>query len=274
MLSSTNKKIIKKWYYKIGFPTEFDQEFEEKLESDVCLDTCPLSEYDTKCDDGIKNLFSYLLYCEALEESYAEKGIPEDILLDTLKDIAVWTKTWSDLKGRLYLGELEWLKRHLEMRLFKLGRLQFCMAESENAIPSKRLAEGDNVIEVHIPEGEPLSAEACTRSLQRAREFFEFFFPEFSYSLFTCHSWLLDTSLDGYLKQGSNILSFAKLFTIVRQDPSDAMFGYLFRWGAKREDVESIAPRSSLAAKVKSALTQNPVFFEGLGYIEKQQSEP
>ena len=269
MLSSTNKTIIKKWYYKIGFPKEFDAEFEEKLESDVCLDLCPLSEYDAKCDDGIKNLFSYLLYCEELEKSYATKGIPEDILLDTLKDIAVWTKTWSGLKGRLYLGELEWLKRHLGMRLFKLGRLQFCMAESENAIPSKGLETGDNVVEVHIPEGEPLNTDACAVSLERAREFFDRFFPEFSYSLFTCHSWLLDTSLDRYLSAESNILKFAKLFTIVRQDPSDAMFGYLFRWGAKREDIESIPPRSSLAVKVKSALTQNPVFFEGLGFIEK-----
>ena len=171
--------------------------------------------------------------------------------------------------GRLYLGEINWLKRHLGMRLFKLGRLQFCMASSEFAIEEKGLRQGDTVVEVHIPEGEPLSTEACLASLGLAREFFARYYPDFSYGLFTCHSWLLDTSLRELLPENSNILRFASLFKIVRQDTSDALLGYLFEWGASREDLERHTPTSSLSCKVKAAAMAGRAFYESLGYIEK-----
>jgi len=263
------KNTVKKWYHRLDFPSNMDKDFERLLYDTELNDALTIGSYDTKEKDGGKNLLYFLFFCERLSQKYKEKGISDEILLATLSDIVTWTKTWSELKGTLYLGELEWLKHHLQMRLFKLGRLQFCIANSEFDIPEKGLIKGAPVIEVHISEGEPLSQKACLESLDMARKFFEFYFPEFEYSLFTCHSWLLDTSLSEFLSPTSNILKFADLFKTVRQDPSDAIFGYLFKWGIKREELKDMLPSSSFATKIKDAAMNKKVFYEGLGYIVK-----
>jgi hypothetical protein len=263
------KNTVKKWYYRLDFPSNMDKDFERLLYDTELNDALTIGSYDTKEKDGGKNLLYFLFFCERLSQKYKEKGISDEILLATLSDIVTWTKTWSELKGTLYLGELEWLKHHLQMRLFKLGRLQFCIADSKFDIPEKGLLRGTPVIEVHIPEGEPLSEDSCVASLDMARDFFERYFPDVRYSLFTCHSWLLDSSLSEFLSRDSNILKFADLFKIVRQDPSDAIFGYLFRWGVKREEIKDITPSSSFAKKVKDAAIKQKTFYEGLGYIVK-----
>ena len=39
------------------------------------------------------------------------------------------------------------------MKILKFGRLQFCMGKSECGISEKNICKGDNVIDIHIPEG-------------------------------------------------------------------------------------------------------------------------
>ena len=268
MKSQNAKEIIAKWYSTLDFPSNMDADFYAALENFTIDDGITLESYDTKSQDGIANLMHFLYFCEALEEKYNEKDIPQNILVDTLNDIPTWTKTWSGLKGKLYLGELEWLKRHLGMKLFRLGRLQFCIAKSEHAIPEASLEKGEPIIEVHIPEGEPLSKEACWESIESARAFFARYFPEYKYSLFTCHSWLLDTSLGEFLPDESNIIKFASLFNIVRQDPADAIFGYVFKWGTSRKEANEWKTTSTFSQKIKSAALADREFYEGLGYIK------
>ena len=263
------KSVIKKWYSALNFPETMDSDFEKALDAFEADPSVTLENYNTKSQNGKENLLYFLYFCEELARKYKEKNIPQSILLDTLGDIPVWTKTWSGIKGELYLGELEWLKRHLGMRLFKLGRLQFCIADSEFDIPQKGIAKGDAVVEVHIPEGEPLDTEACKLSVNRAREFFKEFFPQYDYKLFTCHSWLLDASLSEFLSPNSNILKFANMFTVVRNDPSDAIFGYIFKWGTTRREAMEWQTSSSLSEKIKSAVLNDREFYESLGYINK-----
>ena len=263
------QELAKKWYDELGFPHSMDDAFEKTLQSVGIAKGITIEEYVADEQNGAKNLIHFLYFCEELSRKYKEKGIPDEICKDTLRDIVIWTKTWSDIKGALYLGETLWLRRHLEMRLFRLGRLQFCMAPSEFDIPEKKITRGTPIIEVHIPEGEPLSWAACHASLQKAREFFALYYPDYAYSLFTCHSWLLDTSLCELLPENSNILKFSHLFEIVRQDPSDAILGYLFVWGAKRDEIKKYTPTSSFAARVKEAVIGGRRFYEGLGCIAK-----
>ena len=91
---------------------------------------------------------------------YQEKGIEESVLMDTLSDLPHWLKTWSDLKGCLYLGELDWFSHHFRMKLFKLGRLQFCFAD-RYSFPDRGIKKGDTVIDIHIPAAGPLRIEEC-----------------------------------------------------------------------------------------------------------------
>lgn len=260
--------IIEKWYNTLGFPKEFDAEFKKALKTIKISDSIDISTYVDE-GDGKRNLLSYLYFCEKLKKQYEDKGISEEILLDTLKDIVRWNNTWSDVKNELYLGECEWLKHHLSMKLFKLGRLQFYMAKAEHAIPSKGLKKGDNVVEIHIPSVGPLLKSECEKSIDMAREFFAKYYPEFEYKCFTCHSWLLDGTLKEILNSSSNILEFQSMFEIFESDPTNEIIRYVFGWDTTERKLSKKVAESSLAKKVKERVLGGGTFYETLGAIDK-----
>lgn len=263
-------EVIKYWYQRLGFSKGYDDEFEKALDEIKISDAIDIKNYNKKSTDGRRNLLSYLYMCDALKKRYEEAGICEEILVDTLVDLVRWADTWSDLKGELYLGELDWLSHHLEFKLFKIGRLQFCMAESEFDIPEKDISKGDNVIEIHIPKDGPLDILECEKSIESAKEFFEKYFPEFEYNYFTCHSWLLDESLGDILDENSNIIKFQKLFKIVDNEKSDSILGYIFRWGVNRAGIKNLCPASKFAENVRNRVLKNDDFYIGLGVIDKE----
>lgn len=261
-------KIIEKWYKKLAFPKEYDREFYGALDEIKISDAISIDKYDVYSKDGKRNLLSALYMCEQLAEKYSAKGIDENVLCDTLSDIVIWTNVWTNLKGELYLGQLDWLKRHLQMRIFKLGRLQFCMGKAEHDIPQNGVKAGDNVIEIHIPEGEPLSKETCLSSIEAAKKFFEEHFPEFDYECVICHSWMLDESLKNFLNPNSNILQFREMFEIVHKDKSDAILRYIFRWDTNRYNLKYAAASSSFTEKIKSCALKGGEFFEATGVLK------
>lgn len=259
--------IIEKWYRKLDFPKEYDEEFHNARKTITISNTISIESYDTASDDGKRNLLSMLFMCESLSGKYREKGISENILLDTLSDLVIWTNTWSRMKGELYLGELGWLKNHLGMRLFRLGRLQFCMGQAGCDIPGRSVKAGDSVLEIHIPEGAPLSREACLQSVETAKGFFKEYFPEFEYKCFTCHSWLLDASLEKFLKPESNILQFGRMFEAVRIEKSDAILRYIFSWDTTRNSLERAVPYNSFTEAVKQHAMRGGELYEVLGVL-------
>lgn len=260
------KKIIRAWYTRLQFPREFDAAFEDALASyDISPDTC-MEQYDTGCEDGKKNLLSYLYMCEEAARRYAALGIPEDILLATLADIVTYTKHWSGIKGELVLFELPWLRRHLSAKIFRLGRLQFCAGVAECDIPAIGAKKDDPILEVHIPEGEKLSIDACLAAFDQARAFFPHYFPNAPFACFTCHSWLLDETLKGYLSEGSNILAFGDLFTRLHAEKSDALLHYIFRWDTTEKNLSDFTPTNAFAARIKSAVESGEEFHETYGW--------
>lgn len=262
------KNVIRKWYNKLSFPQKYDEEFSLLLDSSE-ITAESIDSWDYKSKSPEENALAYLYFCEALSKKYEALDIPENILLDTLSDLVIWTNTHYNLTGKFGLSETGWLCRHLSFKLFRLGRLQFCMADSEFSIDEIGLKEGENVVEVHIPEGEPLPQSRCRESLALAEEFFAKYFSSFKYFTYTCHSWLLDPSVIPLVGEGSNIAAFRGMFKTVRNDDSDALLKYIFRWNAKREDLEKLEAKSSLAKKVKDAALRGERFHETLGYILK-----
>ena len=263
------KKNIEKWYRTLHFPSVYDDAFYQSLSSIEIDPVTSISTYDINELDGKKNLLSFLYMCEQLEREYEKKKISREILLDTLGDLVRWTQTWSDLVGDLCLRQLTWVSIPMKMQIFKLGRLQFCMQKTDHDVPQYGICKGDDIIGIHIPAGEPLTKEACEKSIEAAREFFKTYFPEYQYKYFTCHSWLLDTSLSDLLPRGSNILTFQSLFDIVGADRSDAIIRYVFRWEATREDLPHLNAASSFAKVVKERLMAGREFYEGLGIIPR-----
>lgn len=266
------RPTIEFWYKKLNFPRRYDGEFYRALDEIEISADSTLESYDTACEDGKRNLLAFLYFCQNLQRRYAEKGIGEDILLDTLSDLVVWTETWSELKGELWLGELYWLKFHLGMRLFKLGRLQFCLGKAERDVPSHALVKGEPVVEVHIQAVGPLKREDCLASFARARAFFAQHYPEHAYKCFTCHSWLMDKKLDEVLTGDSNIIRFRDLFDIVHEQPSDAILKYVFRWNTTVETLPETPAASGFAQRVKERRLAGEMFHESFGVLKRDFS--
>ncbi|MBQ7780322.1 MAG: amidohydrolase family protein [Clostridia bacterium] len=263
------KTIIEKWYKTLKFPSEYDDEFYRALDTVPISDAITLDAYDKDCKDGKRNLLSYLYMCENTYNEALKRGIPEEIILDTLSDVVTWCITWSNVKGELYLGELGWLSRHIGLKLFRLGRLQFCMGEADHDIPKYGIKNGDNVLEIHIPEGGKLTTAACEESISRAKEFFAKYFPKFEYTVFTCHSWLLDDTLKEFLLDESGIIRFGNMFDKVGEDESSALIRYLFTWNTTELNLKYQLPRSSLAKTVQKEMANGKKFHETLGVIPK-----
>lgn len=261
--------VIEKYYKALDFPKEFDTEFYDALKTIKISDSITVEKYNYAEKDGKRNLLSYLFMCDTLKKKYDEKNISEDIFYDTVSDIKTWAKTWSGLKGELYLGELGWLSNHLKMKLFRLGRLQFCMGKCEHDVPQKSLKKGDNVMEVHIPEGAPLTQEECEKSFSLAREFFAKYYPEFEYKYFTCHSWLMDDTLKELLSKESNIVKFSDMFEHFHSEKDDAILRYVFKWNTARYNLDNFPATSSFAQKIKEHIKSGKDFYSALGVKDK-----
>ena len=263
------KTIIQKWYDLLEFPAEYDAEFAAALGSYEIPADVTVDSYDRNCTDGKRNLLTFLYLCEAVQEKANERGIPQEIVVETLKDIVIWTKAYTEMKGELYLGELGWLRIHMQFTMFRLGRLQFRMAKAFRDIPEAGIQKGDPVMEIHIPRGGKLTPSECEASLNWAREFFATFFPEFSYTCFTCNSWLLDEDLKAFLPEESNIIRFGNLFTKVYHKELNCLLSSVFRDDTTEENLADAVCTSSFAQKVKDAVLAGKKFHMTLGFILK-----
>lgn len=261
--------IIEKWYKRLNFDSKYDAEFYDALRTIEIPEDTSIANYNLESTDGKKNLLAFLYMCEALQERYAQHGISEKILLDTLSDIVRWCDEWSEIKGELYLGEIGWLSRSMNFYLFKIGRLQYCIHSVTEKFTKFGLKMGESFIGVHIPPTGPLKMEEVNKSLDMAREFLAKYFPEVKYSYFSCLSWLLDDTLKELLPPNSNILKFAELFTIVDNAPSDEILHYVFGRSVKRENVDSQECKSSFAQKVKTAIQDGKIFYQPRGLIAR-----
>lgn len=263
------KAVIRKWADKLGLLDDYRLEIEKAIAHVPISDAIDIDSYCISEPDGRRNLLSALFMCEALSEKYAQRGIPEQILLDTLADIGIWLNVWSDLKNELYLGEMGWLKRHLNMEVFRLGRLEFAFEECYCDVPMYQLKKGDPIVAVHIPADGPLTPDECDRSFALARQFFETYYPEYKYSAFTCHSWLLDPELKTLLDENSNIIQLQNRFVPIASEVSDAILRYVFRWNTTARNLKFAPNTSSFAKTVKKSFIAGTQFHESFGIIMK-----
>ena len=263
------KQTILRWYNKLKFPQEYNEAFVNLLNAYTGDGWTDVRSYDAQSHTAQENLLAYLYFCEALEKKYKKYGIDEQILLHTLSDIVIWTNVWFSIKQELGLGETEWLKRHLSFRLFRLGRLQFCFGEFEKDYSEMNIKKGDNVIEVHIPNDGKLLYEQCDASFEQAEAFFAYYFPDFYYRFYSCHSWLLDEGVCVFLDENSNICRFGARFQAIDRNMSDEIIRYVFRWDATRKNIDSFNANTKLARALKIAAEKGEIFYEVLGIIRK-----
>ncbi|MEG0228434.1 MAG: acyltransferase domain-containing protein [Lachnospiraceae bacterium] len=196
-------------------------------------------------------------------QSYQEQGIEQQVYIDTFRDLAIWCEHNYKMSGSFGILEWEWLSYSVDMRVFRLGRLQFepTVLDREVVWNEAVIPVGTKVLNVHIPEGEPLLKSACDRSFEKAKEFFQ---KEYPYAV--CTTWLLSPELGELLDATSNIYQFQQRFYIYDVDHSfpqieQRVFGKISRDKARYPE------QNELQRKVKQKLLAGTDFGMGCGIL-------
>lgn len=228
---------------------------------------CKKSFYVLIKENDVVRLAVCLYYAEHITKPmYIEKGIPLDIYYDTMSDIAIWCEN-NDNNG---LKNYNWIKNHLKLELFRLGRLQFQMYKCNNAtlkynkLPFKK---GDNLLYVHIPQGEKLEYSKCVESLILSKDFFADYF-DYDFEYYFCESWLLYSENFFFMAPSSNILQFQSLFEIAYSVCEDKQA--IERIFGKRHIIKSKYPENtSLQKQAKAFMKAGNKLGLGIGVISK-----
>ena len=220
--------------------------------------------------NGPTVLAAVLILAEEAKNYYLQKGISEKIFNETMADISIWAENYRRKTGYCGIDELGWIMNHLNLELFALGRLQFRPSvfydnDSWTKINNYPLKVGDNILEVHIPQGRSLLYEECDISFESASFFFKKYF-NYEFEYFTCHSWLLSPTLKEILPKDSNIINFQDRFTLIAVDKNDnqaeeRIFDKQFGSNSN----------SSLAIKIKELKNKGINIGSGIGVIRKDK---
>ena len=87
-----------------------------------------------------------------------------------------------------------------------------------------------------------------------------------------CHSWLLDETLKKFLKEGSNILEFQKMFYPVSKREDDAILRFMFKYHIEtREELNECPANTQFAKNVKEYALSGGKFYNVLGVVKRDK---
>ncbi|MFI2349131.1 acyltransferase domain-containing protein [Streptomyces sp. NPDC019443] len=207
---------------------------------------------------------------------HRERSVPDDVSRHTLADLGrhMTLHRWRRGTGGLLIPG--WLGLHFRGEIYQLGRLQFQRSRlggrTGEAVRAAGLplGPGDFALNVHIPDFlGPITPAACDRSLSRAREFFARHFPEETYRVATCHSWLLDRQLAEYLPKDSNIVRFQDRFRSAyekKEAEDDVPVGFVF--GDPELPLDALPRRTTLERAIGDHLRAGRHWYSGHGWFE------
>ena len=196
-------------------------------------------------------------------EVNAQRGIPREQTIETLRDVNVWLDGYYEQEGVRAFCEYCWLRLHFTGDLFTIGRLQFRLEENVGLAP-----EGKTVIDTHIPRAGKLTEEECLKSFAMAEEFFDKHFPGHGAKYFYCHSWLLSKDLEAVCGEGSNVLKFSHMWNYHACEPdySAQAVRHVFGINFVRDDIAQFPENTSLQRKIKAYMLAGNNINIGSGY--------
>lgn len=228
---------------------------------------------------AVRRLFPVLTLLAALPHTRAyheARAVPADIARRTLADLGRCLALHRRRYGTAGLMAPYWLWHHFRGELYQLGRLQFQRAllgeRTGQAVRAAGLplGPGDACLSVHVPGCRgPLTPQACDASLGLAKDFFARHYPEETYRVAVCHSWLLDPQLEGHLPGQSNIVRFQRRFRMAyRETEPDDGTPVFFVFGDPDLPVESLLQRTAVERAVAGHLLAGGHWYGGHGWFE------
>lgn len=240
---------------------------------------------NTYCLKGKSSIIKLAVALKCAEKThlkYKNKGISDEIFQSTFSDIKIWCENC----GNRGLENINWIKNHINFELFRLGRLQFQLLSCSNPmldyskLPFKR---GENVVYIHIPQGEKLDFDECVKSIEAADVFFKTYFPDFHYNYYFCESWLIFENNRNFMAENSNIVKFMNLFDIhysvnaeaqaferiFNKDVNFNSWIYKLNKNKRKSDINSLSESTSLQKSAKCYLQGGSKLGIGIGTIPK-----
>lgn len=190
--------------------------------------------------DGLKILYVYLIKAYEDFEIYNKLGIDKKIYFDTFKCFRRFIDETYEMTGKVIFDRYFWTYRQTELKLFRIGELEFEICDIEK------------VISIHIPSDAKLTEEEVKKSLNEAKKFFLEIINKSDY-IFKCTSWLLSPNLKEVLNEQSNILRFQELFSIESVNLlDDSGISWIFKTDSK--EIKTFKEETSLQKKLKKRL--------------------
>ena len=148
-------------------------------------------------------LFAVLYFVEEFVQDCRKRGIPHEVIQDTLRGINCIEKN-RELTG--YLGiriYLNWLSLYIRGEIYHISGFSFQIVRRD---------DGEDVVSVHIPSGIDLSTENVMAAFVNAEKFFKAYFPEYRFTGLICQSWMLNPKLEEIMGKKTKVSQFGDLF--------------------------------------------------------------
>lgn len=249
----------------------------DKILSKSCL-FCSVEYRNNPAEYAPLLLAASLILAQRVYEKYRERNIPDEIFYNTMSDITVWVNTLKREENVDGLKNIGWLYNHFKFELFKVGRMQYQFFKTNyvlSGVPLHKISKMTvknhrNVLNIHIPEGEPLDFDKCKNSINSAKEFSGKYFPEYTFDGFVCESWLLDPNNSLFMDKSKNIVKFSELFdTVVRTKHNN--FEIVKRlWGKEiktADEIRDFAENTDLQRRTKAYILSGGKTGNGYGTI-------
>ncbi|MBR3545631.1 MAG: family 20 glycosylhydrolase, partial [Oscillospiraceae bacterium] len=199
-------------------------------------------------EDGEEELARQLMEAVRSREEGAWRRFPEEIWISTMGCFPRFISEYRASLGRDGFDRGVWTVRQVDCRLFRIGELEYELAEDS----------GERYISLHIPSDAVLDAGRLNDSLERAKAFLKEYFPERYGERMLCESWLLSPALEDLLPADSRILRFRRAFTITDIFPDDdSALQWVFGTAEKQKDTvvpEDLPEKTSLQRALKARL--------------------
>lgn len=164
------------------------------------------------------NLVFFLECTGYAYEDYKAQNISDEIFYDSFMDMTYKMKEWG-YKGVFGTVSPEWTRLFIDLKCFKLGRLQYepCTHKGDAVkIGDFVIEQGARIVNCHIPSSGPLLQEDVVESLKRAYEFFKDRIKDGILAI-ECHSWFFCPEYSEIFKENAkNIYNFTQNFYVYK----------------------------------------------------------
>lgn len=163
-------------------------------------------------------LYLYTKWAVEVYPEYKKLGLSDRIYFDNFRDFKIWYDVCEKYYGVQGIREYNWVHLAIKLKIFRLGRLQFepAVTDEEISFDGGVIPKGTAVLEVHIPEGCNLLSKEVQESFELSKVFFwEHFQTKYEY--YHCESWLLAREDHEFMKEGCNILQFQRWFRVYKE---------------------------------------------------------